>query len=203
MRSGINREFTEEVGVTLVHPDNQNKDCEFTQHESKFISTFWGSPRNDPRPGDQIKVFRSGGYWHHGVYIWSDEVIHVNGEVKAILPGADEVKVVETSLQRFLDDSDAPTVVEYKSGCDSKEKAINRAKSKAGQKWDYGVAMNNCEHFATWCKTGKQKSSQVRKVGSAAGGIIAAAAGAIYREELGRLGRKAPKLLKQVTSVFA
>jgi len=33
----------------------------------------------------------------------------------------------------------------------------------------YSLALNNCEHFAAYCATGKKKSKQVRK---AVGGLI-------------------------------
>ena len=43
----------------------------------------------------------------------------------------------------------------------SGEKTVERARSKLGQK-GYNILTNNCEHFAIWCKTGEEESSQVR-----------------------------------------
>jgi len=37
---------------------------------------------------------------------------------------------------------------------------VQRAISKLGE-GDYNLFTNNCEHFATWCKTGTPCSSQV------------------------------------------
>ena len=40
---------------------------------------------------------------------------------------------------------------------------IERAKSRLGES-DYNLVFNNCEHFATWCKTGLGESLQVQTV---------------------------------------
>jgi phage shock protein A len=39
---------------------------------------------------------------------------------------------------------------------------IHRAQSRLGER-KYNLLFNNCEHFATWCKTGVSYSKQVRK----------------------------------------
>ncbi len=43
----------------------------------------------------------------------------------------------------------------------SPEKTIERAKSRLGE-GSYNLLINNCEHFAIWCKTGIQESYQVK-----------------------------------------
>ncbi|MCK8828263.1 lecithin retinol acyltransferase family protein [Natroniella acetigena] len=45
----------------------------------------------------------------------------------------------------------------------SPSKTVRRAKSKLGKK-KYNLVVNNCEHFAIWCKTGIKESHQVNKV---------------------------------------
>ena len=45
----------------------------------------------------------------------------------------------------------------------SGDETVSRARSKLGQ-GGYNLAINNCEHFAVWCKTGVKKSSQVDHV---------------------------------------
>ena len=42
----------------------------------------------------------------------------------------------------------------------SAEETIKRARSKLHEK-EYNLLFNNCEHFATWCKTGLAKSYQI------------------------------------------
>ena len=43
------------------------------------------------------------------------------------------------------------------------EETIQRAKSRLGEK-NYSVTVNNCEHFAFWCKTGLSDSHQVDNI---------------------------------------
>lgn len=45
----------------------------------------------------------------------------------------------------------------------SPKETVQRAKSRLGEK-KYNLLLNNCEHFAIWCKTGLSKSYQVEKV---------------------------------------
>ena len=45
----------------------------------------------------------------------------------------------------------------------SGDETVQRARSKLGQ-GGYNLALNNCEHFAVWCKTGIRDSSQVNHV---------------------------------------
>jgi hypothetical protein len=40
---------------------------------------------------------------------------------------------------------------------------LRRAMSRLGEQ-DYNLLFNNCEHFATWCKTGRHRSVQVDSV---------------------------------------
>ena len=42
----------------------------------------------------------------------------------------------------------------------SPQETIERARSKLGEQ-GYDLLLNNCEHFAFWCKTGVAKSSQI------------------------------------------
>ena len=42
----------------------------------------------------------------------------------------------------------------------SAKETVERAKSRIGET-QYNLALNNCEHFALWCKTGLKESSQV------------------------------------------
>jgi hypothetical protein len=39
---------------------------------------------------------------------------------------------------------------------------VSRAKSRLGEQ-KYNLLFNNCEHFATWCKTGISDSKQIRE----------------------------------------
>lgn len=45
----------------------------------------------------------------------------------------------------------------------SPEETVERAESQLG-KGEYNLIVNNCEHYAIWCKTGLHKSYQVEEV---------------------------------------
>lgn len=45
----------------------------------------------------------------------------------------------------------------------SPEETVNRAKTKIGERM-YNLLINNCEHFAIWCKTGLHKSEQINRL---------------------------------------
>lgn len=45
----------------------------------------------------------------------------------------------------------------------SPDETVERARSRLGEK-KYDLLMNNCEHFAIWCKTGLSKSYQIEKL---------------------------------------
>jgi hypothetical protein len=62
---------------------------------------------------------------------------------------------------------------------DSSDIVIQRAESRLNED-KYDLIFNNCEHFATWCKTGKHESEQVNRVAAttvSAVGIGASVAG--------------------------
>ena len=43
------------------------------------------------------------------------------------------------------------------------DETIRRARSRLGER-KYDLGLNNCEHYAVWCKTGLRESSQVDAV---------------------------------------
>ena len=45
----------------------------------------------------------------------------------------------------------------------SPEETVKRAYSELGKK-GYSLLVNNCEHFAVWCKTGRRESYQVKNI---------------------------------------
>ena len=54
-------------------------------------------------------------------------------------------------------------VKEFQYKLYSPSETVERALSKMGQT-KYNLALNNCEHFAIWCKTGIKESHQVNKL---------------------------------------
>jgi hypothetical protein len=109
--------------------------------------------------GEHIWVIRPLGYTHHGIDCGDGTVIHFTGE-----PGKkSDAAVARTSMADFALDS-IVHVREY-SRKDGPDSVVGRAESKLGSK-EYNLVTNNCEHFATWCCTGKTASQQVRMVSS-------------------------------------
>lgn len=109
--------------------------------------------------GDHIWVTRPLGYTHHGIDCGDGTVIHFTGE-----PGKkSDASVARTLMSEFALDS-IVHLREY-SEKDDPQVVIDRAESKLSSK-EYNLVTNNCEHFATWCCTGRTASQQVRMVSS-------------------------------------
>ncbi|AZB71975.1 lecithin retinol acyltransferase family protein [Synechococcus elongatus] len=112
--------------------------------------------------GDHLVVDRRGGlYTHHGIDIGDGTVVHyLEGET-----------IVRTSKDYFRR-GEQIRLRDY-ADCDPADITIERALSRLGEQ-RYNVLFNNCEHFATWCKTGRANSHQVERslaVG-AVGGLL-------------------------------
>lgn len=118
--------------------------------------------------GDHIKVRRWGGlYAHHGIDMGDGTVIHLPGEPLRTR----DVRVARTPIDEFLAGG-RPVVVKYHREMRSGEEAAATAEALLALP-GYCVLRNNCEHFATYCKTGRAKSHQVLralKVGGLAAG---------------------------------
>ncbi|ELR99213.1 lecithin retinol acyltransferase family protein [Gloeocapsa sp. PCC 73106] len=107
--------------------------------------------------GDQIYVYREllnvqGTYQHHGIDCGDGTVMHYRKPSEVI---------EQTSLSTFAR-GNRVYVREYPEGfCFIPEIVLQRAKSRLGEN-KYNLVFNNCEHFATWAKTGISDSKQIR-----------------------------------------
>jgi len=114
------------------------------------------------KKGDVISASRFL-YRHYGIYTGNGRVIHyssVGGDF------GNDACVRETSLKQFARGGTC-RVVDFTANINrtktySREDTVRRARSRIGDK-RYNVIFNNCEHFVYWCKTGKNKSTQVAK----------------------------------------
>lgn len=106
--------------------------------------------------GDHIQINR-GGYYHHGIDLGDGTVIHFSGE-----PMRKSNAVIRRSLMiEFIGDDGEYSVVNYPPiRCLPPDEVVARAFSFLGQRL-YNLVFRNCEHFATYCKTGEWKSAQV------------------------------------------
>lgn len=117
------------------------------------------------QPGGHIYIYCAG-YTHHGIYCGDGTAIHYSGEkLKGIIS--------RTSVDFFADGK--KIFVQDYGSCDSPDVVIARAESKLGES-GYNLFDNNCEHFATWCKTGRKRSEQVTQNTSTAAGVTGNAA---------------------------
>lgn len=138
--------------------------------------------------GDHIFVRRLRGlFTHHGIDCGDGSVIHYTGETwstpRSVQRTALEVFERGTAIEirdyreffeRLKQPEQLPRRLQIQlrrelsrlSGRDGRiaafepDAVVARAESRLGQR-DFDTAVNNCEHFATWCKTGLEDSEQV------------------------------------------
>ncbi len=106
-----------------------------------------------PEPGDQVRVGR-GLYSHHAIYVGEGWFV----EFGSSMVGGPVAHVTWAELSRG-----ARIELVRRGG----QIAVERALSQLGRD-DFNVLTANCEHFATWCTTGRWESSQAQFVGAVA-----------------------------------
>ena len=152
---------------------NKSKTSGDTTHQKRLTE-------EDLEYGDHIFVRRRGLlYSHHGIYAGEGTVIHFKGEDKEKKDPA----VILTEIDKFL--CGGKLRKRHYKRCLPKDDALRNAKDHLSKK-GYSLAFNNCEHFATYCATGKKKSIQVRRVLGSVSGIAVAVAGAVIQKKLQR-----------------
>jgi Lecithin retinol acyltransferase len=121
-------------------------------------------------PGDHILANRTLMlYTHHGIYAGGHTVINFTGE-PTNKRGA---RIRETTITEFK--SGYPLLVRrYRAAVFTKEESLILARaisqrSLSGQWANYWLPSNNCEHFATYCRTAIPRSPQVETVEQAFG----------------------------------
>ena len=123
--------------------------------------------------GDHIYVKRLL-YSHHGIYAGDGSVIHYTGEEKE----KKDPVVSETDIEDFLKGGKLKRR-NYRKRLPFSE-TLSLAKKHLADN-SYSLTLNNCEHFATYCATGKKRSRQVRNAVGGFLGITLAIAGTIIR----------------------
>ena len=112
--------------------------------------------------GDHIYVDKYLGiYTHHGIYIGDEKVIHYSG----LANGFESGKIEEIGLAEFKKGSNYLTkyIYDENSFFYQRHKIVERAKSRLNED-SYNLFRNNCEHFAHWCVTGENYSTQIAGV---------------------------------------
>ena len=128
---------------------------------------------------------QEGGIWHHGIY--SDgKVYHFIGNDKS------QATISLDSFMDFVAGRTATFIFRYpQDGCLPPNNVVANAREIfTTKKWpEYSLLWNNCEHFATYCKTGKGYSTQVwsevqsilttAAAGFTEGGLLGASVGSL------------------------
>jgi cell wall-associated NlpC family hydrolase len=127
----------------------------------------------DLNRGDHIYVGRLV-YSHHGIYTGNGTAIHYTGEEKE----KKDPRIRETAIEDFLKDGRLKRRT-YKNRLPPSE-TLSWAKKHLSTN-SYSLAFNNCEHFATYCATGKSKSRQLREAVGGLVGIALTITGAIIQ----------------------
>lgn len=109
---------------------------------------------------DQIYVMRplvgiDGVYQHHGIDYGDGTIIHYRKT-------GDQAIISRTSFETFSWGNRVYPV--HHPLADPADLVMDRAKSRLGEQ-QYDLFFNNCEHFATWCKTGRRESAQLANFG--------------------------------------
>ena len=101
---------------------------------------------------DHLEVPRQHGLFnHHGIDLGDGTVAHY-------LEGRE---ILRSPLEEFCQGQPL-RVINYVKASPQGE-TLRRAMGRLGEQ-NYNLLFNNCEHFATWCKTGRHRSGQVDSV---------------------------------------
>jgi hypothetical protein len=95
------------------------------------------------------------GYTHHGIYAGDGKVIQYGALKYDII----RKPVEEVTLEEFAQGRRV-FVVTHTEACFEMENAVERARSRLGEK-QYRLLTNNCEHFVEWCLHGEHRSFEV------------------------------------------
>ena len=131
------------------------------------------------RPGDMIQ--KKGNfilqwfYSHFAIYIGNGEIVHVaipnsSGQGKTVIRRAKMKEAFRGELVRKNNHLDnAP---KFCDKIQQPHKIVKAARDRDGEEWDYKLMTHNCEHFATWCRYGREVSLQSWAVGDLMSGKI-------------------------------
>jgi hypothetical protein len=109
-----------------------------------------------PEKGDVI--WAVGFPFHCGIYESDDSVIHfapANGSKTK-----KDAVIHKSTLTEFAKNHSVVVIEFSPEKCLPPEESIRRAYSRLGEN-TYNLILNNCEHFAIWCKIGEHRSPQI------------------------------------------
>lgn len=113
---------------------------------------------NEPKLASHLCTPR-GGYFHHGIYVGDDKVIHYSGLANGLETGP--VEIIELrNFQKSNGHNKGFEVITHKNLKFSAEVIVSNAYNRLNEK-EYNLVWNNCEHFVNECLYGYKKSKQV------------------------------------------
>jgi hypothetical protein len=113
-------------------------------------------------------------YMHHGIDVGDGTVVHARpDDFRNPFAGG---RVVRTPLEEFAAGRPVRTVIDPPARF-AADAIVDRALAAVGRE-GYSPVVDNCEHFATWCATGRRASRQVDLLMARATGLVARAAAA-------------------------
>ena len=129
--------------------------------------------------GDHIYVKRRRQFYsHHGIYAGNGQVLHFKGAVRE----KQDPTVIISDMATFLNNGNLQRR-SYDRRLPHAE-TVQLARAHLAQK-GYSLVFNNCEHFATYCATGKKKSTQVHRIIGGMATLTLAVTGFFIRKKRG------------------
>ena len=133
--------------------------------------------------GDHLSV-RRGWYTHHAIDLGDGYVVQYGRGVSDGVGAMVQVSSYETfSKGRPIETVASPALYEA-------HEIVLRALSCLGER-DYHILWNNCEHFVTWCRSGKRESQQTDRFMQTASEVATKVAASLVATGAARLALKA------------
>ncbi len=137
--------------------------------------------------GDHLSV-RRGWYTHHAIDLGDGYVVQYG---RGALDGVNAT--VQVSSYETFSKGCPMEVVASPASYEAYE-IVLRALSCIGEQ-DYHILWNNCEHFVTWCRSGRRKSQQADHFMQTASEVVAKVAAGLVATGAARLALKASSKL--------
>jgi len=164
-------DFHVEHEVQHGRPQQGNSSCIYRRCNTELIPQVGRPGRRRVTnihiiaPGDHIMWHRNYAAYHHAIVESVDDrknqikILEYSGTVHRI---NGHFASIQSNTITFNSGGDMMYVVDYDNGCSyPNEETLRRARTRLGET-RYNLITNNCEHFATWCKTGREDSQQTK-----------------------------------------
>jgi hypothetical protein len=156
------------LALALVQYDTQKANEAIQHTSSDFVNP--NSLVDTLNPGDMIQkkgnFFLQFFYSHFAIYIGNGKIVHVimpNNRMygKCVITRAIMVNVFNGELVRKNNHLDNAVGFHIQP----RKRIVKRAQERVDESWNYDILFHNCEHFATWCRYGREVSLQSWGIG--------------------------------------